>query len=102
MAGWLVLAAQRGYYAAMRTCGDGMEWIGIFPPGAWNREAWQITPEPDAGGFVVPDQHGRGCFQDSDIRAILRFVAPLPPGIPERQPIPRARVPAVAPNEAHG
>ncbi len=95
MAGWLAVAAQRGYSAAMGTCDDGVEWIGISPPGAWSGEFWEITPEPSAGGFVVLDQQGEPWLQSSDIRGALRFVAPLPPGIPEPQPIPRARVPAV-------
>ncbi len=79
MAEWLAIAAQRGYYAASGTCDEGVEWVGISPPGAWGGEFWENTPEPSGGGFVVLDQQGEPWVQCSDIRGVLRFVAPLPP-----------------------
>jgi len=100
MAEWLAIAAQRGYSAALGTCDEGVEWVGVSPPGAWCGEFWEITPEPSTGGFVVLDQQGEPWVQCSDIRGVLRFAAPLPPGVPEPQPTPRARVSEVEPNES--
>ncbi len=101
MAGWLAVAAQHGYSAAMGTGDDGVEWVGIAPPGAWSGEFWEITLEPSAGGFVVLDQQGELWLQSSDIRGALRFVAPLPPGTPEPRPVPGGRVPALEPKVCH-
>ncbi len=99
MAGWLAAAARRGYDAVLGTCDDGTEWVGVAPPQVSNGDLWQIIPTPSEGGFVVLDQHGQPCFQSSGIRAVLRFVAPLPPGVPEPRLVPGERVPSIELND---
>lgn len=95
MAGWLAVAARRGYDAVLGICDDGTEWVGVAPPQLQPGDLWQILPSPGEGGFVVLDRHGQPCFQSSGIRAVLHFVAPLPPGAPEPGLIPGGRVPSV-------
>lgn len=95
MAGWLAVAARRGYDAVLGVCDDGTEWVGVAPPEVPQGALWQILPTPTEGGFVVLDQHGQPCFQSSGIRAVMRFVAPLPPGVPEPRLIPGDRVPSI-------
>lgn len=95
MAGWLAVAARRGYDAVLGVCDDGTEWVGVAPPEVPQGDLWQILPTPSEGGFVVLDQHGQPCFQSSGIRAVMQFVAPLPPGVPEPCLIPGGRVPSV-------
>ena len=95
MAGWLAVAARRGYDAVLGVCDDGTEWVGVAPPQVPQGDLWQILPTPSEGGFVVLDQHGQPCFQSPGIRAVLRFVAPLPPGVPEPRLIPGERVPSI-------
>lgn len=95
MAGWLAVAARRGYDAVLGVCDDGTEWVGVAPPQVPQGDLWQILPTPSEGGFVVLDQHGQPCFQSSGIRAVMRFVAPLPPGVPEPRLIPGGRVPSI-------
>ncbi len=99
MAGWLAVAARRGYDAVLGVCDDGTEWVGVAPPQVRPGNLWQIIPSPTEGGFVVLDRHGQPCFQSSGIRAVLRFVAPLPPGTPEPRLIPGERVPSLAPDD---
>jgi len=100
MAGWLAVAARRGYDAVLGVCDDGTEWVGVAPPQVPQGDLWQILPTPSEGGFVVLDQHGQPCFQSSGIRAVLRFVAPLPPGVPEPRLVPGERVPSIEMAEA--
>lgn len=100
MAGWLAVAARRGYDAVLGVCDDGTEWVGVAPPQRQPGELWQIIPSPSEGGFVVLDRHGEPCFQSSGIRAVLHFVAPLPPGTPEPWMTPGARVPSVTPGDS--
>lgn len=95
MAGWLAVAARRGYDAVLGTCDDGTEWVGVAPPQLRSGDLWQILPTPSEGGFVVLDRHGRPCFQSTGIRAVLHFVAPLPPGAPEPRLILGERVPSI-------
>lgn len=95
MAGWLAVAARRGYDAVLGVCDDGTEWVGVAPPQLRPGDLWQIIPSPSEGGFVVLDQHGQPCFQSSGIRAVLHFVAPLPPDAPEPRLIPGERVPSI-------
>lgn len=95
MAGWLAVAACRGYDAVLGTCDDGTEWVGVAPPLLQPGGLWQILPSPSEGGFVVLDRDGHACFQSSGIRAVLHFVAPLPPGAPEPRLIPGGRVPSI-------
>lgn len=95
MAGWLAVAARRGYDAVLGTCDDGTEWVGVAPPQMQPGGLWQILPSPSEGGFVVLDRHGQPCFQSPGIRAVLHFVAPLPPGAPEPRLIPGERVPSI-------
>ncbi len=95
MAGWLAVAACRGYDAVLGVCDDGTEWVGVAPPQLKPGNLWQIIPTPSEGGFVVLDQHGRPCFQSLGIHAVLRFVAPLPLGAPEPRLIPGSRVPSI-------
>ncbi len=95
MAGWLAAAARRGYDAVLGVCDDGTEWVGVAPPQVPQGDLWQILPTPSEGGFVVLDQHGQPCFQSPGIRAVLRFVAPLPPGAPEPRLIRGERVPSI-------
>ena len=95
MAGWLAVAARRGYDAVLGICDDGTEWVGVASPQFQPGDLWQILPSPSEGGFVVLDQHGQPCFQSSGIRAVLHFVAPLPPGAPEPRLIPGERVPSI-------
>lgn len=95
MAGWLAVAARRGYDAVLGVCDDGTEWVGVAPPQLRPGDLWQIIPSPSEGGFVVLDQHGQPCFQSPGIRAVLHFVAPLPPGTPEPRLIPGGRVPSI-------
>ena len=97
MAGWLAVAARRGYDAVLGVCDDGTEWVGVAPPQLRPGDLWQIIPSPGEGGFVVLDRHGQPCFQSSGIRAVLHFVAPLPPGTPEPRLIPGERVPSITP-----
>lgn len=99
MAGWLAGAACRGYDAVLGVCDDGTEWVGVAPPQVRPGDLWQIIPSPTEGGFVVLDQHGEPCFQSSGIRAVLHFVAPLPPGVPEPRLIPGGRVPSILPDD---
>lgn len=99
MAGWLAGAACRGYDAVLGVCDDGTEWVGVAPPQVWPGNLWQIIPSPGEGGFVVLDQHGEPRFQSSGIRAVLHFVAPLPPGAPEPRLIPGGRVPSIRPDD---
>lgn len=100
MAGWLAVAARRGYDAVLGVCDDGTEWVGVAPPQMPQGDLWQILPTPSEGGFVVLDQHGQPRFQSSGIRAVLRFVAPLPPGVPEPRLVPGERVPSIEMAEA--
>lgn len=95
MAGWLAVAARRGYDAVLGVCDDGTEWVGVAPPEVPQGDLWQILPTPSKGGFVVLDQHGQPRFQSSGIRAVMRFVAPLPPGVPEPRYVPGGRVPSI-------
>ena len=95
MAGWLAVAARRGYDAVLGVCDDGTEWVGVAPPQLRPGDLWQIIPSPSEGGFVVLDRHGQPCFQSSGIRAVLHFVAPLPPGAPEPRLSPGARAPSI-------
>lgn len=95
MAGWLAGAARRGYDAVLGVCDDGTEWVGVAPPQLQPGGLWQIIPTPRESGFVVLDQHGQPCFHSPGIRAVLHFVAPLPPGTPEPQLIHGGRVPSV-------
>ena len=95
MAGWLAAAARRGYDAVLGICNDGTEWVGVASPQLQPGDLWQILPSPGEGGFVVLDRHGQPCFQSSGIRAVLRFVAPLPPGAPEPRLIPGGRVASI-------
>ena len=95
MAGWLAVAARRGYDAVLGVCDDGTEWVGVAPPQLRPGELWQILPSPSEGGFVVLDRHGQACFQSSGIWAILHFVAPLPQDAPELRLIPGERVPSI-------
>lgn len=99
MAGWLAVAARRGYDAVLGVCDDGTEWVGVAPPQVPQGDLWQILPTPSEGGFVVLDQHGQPRFQSPGIRAVLRFVAPLPPGVPEPRLIPGERVPSIEMDE---
>ena len=99
MAGWLAVAARRGYDAVLGVCDDGTEWVGVAPPQVRPGNLWQIIPSPTEGGFVVLDRHGQPCFHSSGIRAVLRFVAPLPPGTPEPRLIPGERVPSLMPDD---
>jgi len=99
MAGWLAVAARRGYDAVLGVCDDGTEWVGVAPPQVPQGDLWQILPTPSEGGFVVLDQHGQPCFQSPGIRAVLRFVAPLPPGVPEPRHTPGERVPSIETGE---
>ena len=98
MAGWLAAAACRGYDAVLGVCEDGTEWVGVLPPEV-RGDLWQIIPTPSKPSFVVLDRHGQPCFQSSGIRAVLGFVAPLPPGMPEPRQIPGERVPSIEPEE---
>ncbi len=102
MAGWLAVAARRGYDAVLGVCDDGTEWVGVAPPELRPGDLWQIIPSPSEGGFVVLDRHGQPCFQSSGIRAVLHFVAPLPPGTPEPRLIPGERVPSIMPGDESG
>ena len=102
MAGWLAVAARRGYDAVLGVCDDGTEWVGVAPPELRPGDLWQIIPSPSEGGFVVLDRHGQPCFQSTGIRAVLRFVAPLPPGTPEPRLIPGERVPSIMPSDESG
>ena len=95
MAGWLAVAARRGYDAVLGVCDDGTEWVGVAPPQLRPGDLWQIIPNPSEGGFVVLDRQGQPCFQATGIRAVLHFVAPLPPGTPEPRLIAGERVPSV-------
>ena len=95
MAGWLAVAARRGYDAVLGVCDDGTEWVGVAPPQLRPGDLWQIIPSPSEGGFVVLDRHGQPCFQSSGIRAVLHFVAPLPLDAPEPRLIPGERVPSI-------
>ena len=95
MAGWLAVAARLGYDAVLGICDDGTEWVGVAPPQLRPSGLWQILPSPSESGFVVLDRHGHPCFQSSGIRAVLHFVAPLPPGAPEPRPVPGERVPSI-------
>ncbi len=97
MAGWLAVAARRGYDAVLGVCDDGTEWVGVAPPQVRRGDIWQIIPSPAEGGFVVLDQHGQPCFQSPGIRAVMHFVAPLPPGTPEPCLVPGERVPSIEP-----
>ena len=102
MAGWLAVAARRGYDAVLGVCDDGTEWVGVAPPELRPGDLWQILPSPSEGGFVVLDRYGQPCFQSSGIRAVLHFVAPLPPGTPEPRLIPGGRVPSIMPGNESG
>ena len=102
MAGWLAVAARRGYDAVLGVCDDGTEWVGVAPPELRPGELWQIIPSPSDGGFVVLDQHGQPRFHATGIRAVLHFVAPLPPGTPEPRLIPGERVPSITPGDESG
>ena len=93
------VAARRGYDAVLGVCDDGTEWVGVAPPQVRPGDLWQIIPTPSEGGFVVLDRHGQPCFQSSGIRAVLHFVAPLPPGTPEPRSIPGERVPSIMPGD---
>ena len=99
MAGWLAVAARCGYDAVLGICDDGTEWVGVAPPQLRPSGLWQILPSPSEGGFVVLDRHGHPCFQSSGIRAVLHFVAPLPPGAPEPLLVPGERVPSIMPDD---
>ena len=102
MAGWLAVAARRGYDAVLGVCDDGTEWVGVAPPQLRPGDLWQIIPSPSEGVFVVLDRHGQPCFQSSGIRAVLHFVAPLPPGTPEPRLVPGERVPSIMAGDASG
>jgi hypothetical protein len=95
MAGWLAVAARRGYDAVLGICDDGTEWVGVASPQLRPGDLWQILPSPSEGGFVVLDRHVHPCFQSPGIRAVLHFVAPLPPGAPEPRLIPGEQVPSI-------
>ncbi len=102
MAGWLAVAARRGYDAVLGICDDGTEWVGVASPQLRPGDLWQILPSPSEGGFVVLDRHGHPCFQSPGIRAVLHFVAPLPPGAPEPRLIPGERVPSIMSGDGPG
>src|SRR5690349_6976302 len=102
MAGWFDELAIHGFTGVLSgACEDVPELLFVSLPGSHGGADWIVHYEH--GVFVIErlGVRARPVFLAKDLRAALRFAAPLPPGCLEPKPMAGASLPKVMPDSSH-